>query len=64
MEKPEQPSTTHALVRTSPKGGPFRGTCIQCEATDLPAEAAMQPCPNPGGRTQTQSLLTVLGETH
>ena len=34
----------HILERTSPKGGPFRGTCVRCGQTELPAVAARALC--------------------
>lgn len=37
-------SGPHKLTRTSPKSGPFIGTCIQCERENLPAAAAHWPC--------------------
>ncbi len=51
---------THALVRTSPKGGPFVGRCIQCGAEGLPSGAALEPCSNPRGLTQDGALLSVI----
>lgn len=48
---------THAIERTSPKPGPFRGTCWQCGKTDLPSSAALQPCENIARLTEDESLL-------
>jgi hypothetical protein len=50
----------HSIVRTSPKGGPFLGTCTQCGADNLTMSDALRACPNPAGRTKTQSLLDVI----
>ncbi len=36
----------HSLKRTSPKGGPFIGTCINCGKTDLPLARANEDCKN------------------
>jgi len=57
-------SRTHALVRTSPKGALFLGTCIQCGTKDMPMLAALEPCPNQRGLTQDAALLEVLEEDH
>lgn len=51
---------THSLERTSPKGGPFIGVCVLCGAIGLPAAAAAQPCPNPGGTSQDDALLDAI----
>jgi len=50
----------HTVVRTNPKGVPFRGRCIQCGLTNLPAEAARWPCENWRGLTQEQSVLEAI----
>jgi hypothetical protein len=53
----------HAVYRTSPKGGPFLGTCVNCGTPNLPAEAAREECPNQRGQTQEQTLIdAILGE--
>ena len=57
-------SRTHALIRTSPSGALFLGTCIQCGMKDLPMRAALEPCPNPRGLTSGAALLEVMGEDH
>ena len=36
---------THALERTSPKGGPFVGRCRWCHGDGFPPEAATWTCP-------------------
>lgn len=52
---------THALVRTSPKGELFRGTCIQCGTENLPMRAALEPCPNQRGMSQAEALIEAMG---
>lgn len=55
----------HAISRTSPKGGPFVGTCFKCGMENLPAEAARWPCANPGNVSQDEALLmAVKGPTN
>lgn len=56
----EATARTHALRRTSPKGGPFLGTCIQCGEENLPSSAALKPCPNQRGLTQDDALFEVI----
>lgn len=53
---------THSLERTSPtgKGQKFLGICVNCGATNLPAEAALWPCPNPDGVTQDDALIAAV----
>ena len=36
----------HHIERTSPKGGPFLGTCVLCGKTGLRLSAANEPCDN------------------
>lgn len=36
---------THSIERTSPKGGPFLGTCRYCSRINLPMSAATEHCP-------------------
>lgn len=52
--------TGHTLLRTSPKGTPFLGRCPLCGSTDLPPEAARQPCPNPRGVTADEAFMTAI----
>jgi hypothetical protein len=47
----------HAIERSSPKGGPFLGTCMRCGRTNLPMAAARQPCENTAGMTDDEALL-------
>lgn len=37
----------HSLERTSPKGGPFIGTCTKCGMRDIPAARMSEPCAYP-----------------
>lgn len=55
---------THALVRTSPYGKLFLGTCIQCGAKNLPMGAALEPCPNQRGMSQDEALMEVMERDH
>lgn len=56
----EHIAQTHALVRTSPKGTPFLGTCMNCGRKDMPMRATFEECDNPRGATQEQNLLDAL----
>ena len=51
---------THAIERTSPKGGPFRGTCRKCGARDLGTGAALEACPSDGVVSDEQILLDMI----
>lgn len=55
-----QDKVTHALVRTSPKGGPFIGNCILCGKTNLKASDALKRCSNPDKLSSDQVVLEVL----
>lgn len=50
----------HFVMRTSPFGGEFWGTCRLCGQENLPAEAALEECPNPRGLGVAEALLEVL----
>lgn len=50
----------HALVRTSPKGGPFVGTCTKCGIQNLTLMQASEECVNPAGLTGDETLLATL----
>lgn len=52
----------HALTRTSPKGEPFLGTCLQCGATALPSSAIREECVNPAGFSEDEALLLALDQ--
>lgn len=54
---------THALNRTSPKGGPFFGTCMKCGRKNLPSSAALEPCDNPSGMTDDEALIRAIEGT-
>jgi hypothetical protein len=59
----ERPSNKHSLRRTSPKGGPFIGTCFLCGTPNLTLENMQDECPNQRGLTQDQAVVeAVLGE--
>jgi uncharacterized OB-fold protein len=50
----------HALERTSPKGGPFFGTCLQCGRSNLPISAYREKCENVSRLSEEEALLLVL----
>ena len=58
--KSHEPTTTHSIIRTSPKGGRFVGTCDLCGAKGLTLADMGKECPNWGGVTEDQALLSVL----
>jgi hypothetical protein len=47
----------HHIERTSPKGGPFVGTCLLCGATNLRPSDAHKDCPNVRGLTEAEAVL-------
>lgn len=52
---------SHALTRTSPKGGPFIGRCMNCGRENMTLDQAMtQECPNPAGFTQDETLIRAI----
>lgn len=51
---------THCLTRTSPMGGPFFGTCIQCGTENLPSAAANDACGNPRQLTYDDALVEAI----
>jgi hypothetical protein len=53
-------SKTHALVRTSPTGGPFIGRCIQCGREGLKMGDALEYCENLIGLSQDDALIAAL----
>lgn len=57
----DEPTKAHAIYRTSPKGGPFLGTCSLCGKTGLsnPWESN---CINIRGLTQGEALLEALDQ--
>lgn len=50
----------HAINRTSPKGGPFIGTCFLCGKTGLKSEAVLEECENVRGLSQEQAILEAI----
>lgn len=53
----------HAIERTSPKGGPFLGTCRLCGTPNLRAEQALEECPNQRDLSADQAVIeSILGE--
>ena len=57
-------SRTHALIRTTPKGEPFLGTCLLCGTPALPMRAALEPCPNQRGLSQDEALTEAMERDH
>lgn len=59
---------THSLRRTSPKGPgqKFIGTCIKCGIENIPIERMHEPCVNPAGlnNEETLSLAIMGGRSH
>jgi len=53
-------ATTHSLERTSPKGGPFIGTCRLCGTPGLTSGQANEWCANPNSVTDADSLLDAI----
>lgn len=51
----------HSLSRTSPKGGPFVGTCTKCGLKDIPLARMWDECANPAGLSNTDALNVALG---
>lgn len=49
--------TTHAIERTSPKGGRFIGTCMKCGRPGLTIADMGEPCENIAGMTQDEAVL-------
>ena len=52
--------TYHALSRTSPKGGPFIGTCLKCGVPNLPMSATRLECENVRGISDGAVLIELL----
>lgn len=53
----------HALRRTSPKGGPFIGTCTKCGIGGLSLSEMHQECSNPANLSSDETLLIAIGAT-
>jgi hypothetical protein len=47
---------SHSLRRTSPKGGPFVGTCIKCGKPNIPLAEMRTECVNPAGLNNFETL--------
>ena len=52
---------THAVIRTSPKGGPFKGRCQKCGEEDLGMGAALDDGPADVVVSDQRALLDILG---
>jgi hypothetical protein len=50
----------HHVERTSPKGGPFIGTCRLCGMTGLAASAAREDCENVRGFSVEEALIETI----
>lgn len=48
---------SHALTRTSPKGGPFIGRCTKCGRENISLGEMHGDCPNPANITDDDALL-------
>jgi hypothetical protein len=48
---------SHALERTSPKGGPFIGRCTKCGRDGIALKDMHGHCPNPANITDDEALL-------
>jgi len=53
----------HALNRTSPKGGPFFGTCFLCGTPNLALEDMGKDCPNQRGLTADEAVVEAVTGT-
>jgi hypothetical protein len=51
---------SHSLNRTSPKGGPFLGTCVKCGIGNIPLSKLHTHCPNPANITNNESLILII----
>jgi hypothetical protein len=60
MESKMKLAQQHAINRTSPKGGPFIGTCSLCGVTDLRISDATKYCENVRGLTEEEALLEAI----
>lgn len=59
FNRPE-PSRSHSLERTSPKGGPFVGTCRLCGKAGLTISDMSQECENQRGLSQDEALVEAI----
>ena len=51
---------THAIIRTSPKGGRFAGRCSKCGGENLGMVAALEDCPADGLVSNEAALLDII----
>lgn len=51
---------SHSLERTSPKGGPFIGTCTKCGQKNLTFKQLHDECVNPANITDAEALSLAL----
>lgn len=51
---------SHAVIRTSPKGGPFIGQCSKCGQGGLRMSAALEDCPADTLVSDEKALLDIL----
>lgn len=56
FNRPE-PTRQHSLQRTSPKGGPFIGTCSLCGKTGLTFDDMREECENPRGLSTDEAVV-------
>lgn len=53
---------THAVIRTSPYGQPFRGRCRKCGEENLNLSGALIPCPADAQYSDEEALLDIINE--
>lgn len=53
---------SHAVIRTSPKGGPFIGHCSKCGEKGLGMGAALRDCPADNLISDEAALLEILDQ--
>ena len=53
----------HAIERTSPKGGPFIGTCRLCGLKGLTIGNSQDDCENVRALTEDQALIEALKDS-
>lgn len=51
---------SHAVIRTSPKGGPFIGQCSKCGKRELGMGAALEDCPADHLVSDEAALLDII----
>lgn len=51
---------THAIIRTSPTGQPFVGTCSLCGQTGLRMRDMEQPCFNMRGLSDDEAVIETI----